>query len=198
MIRFFSRAIALLMVACFCVSATAANPEAAKAFVDKVATQVLAVVKTEGLSSSAKQAKIEALFTDKVDLNFIAKFVLGKHARTATAKQQQDYLNAYKPFILKNYASKLTKYSGQTYTLKNTRSDDDASVVTMEINDPNGQNVVVDYRLRGEAGNFKIVDITVEGVSLLTTQRSEFNGIIESKGIEGLIVALKSQVAAKS
>jgi phospholipid transport system substrate-binding protein len=196
--RFLPRAIALLTVACVSLSASATNPNAAKTFVDTVATQVLAIVKTEGLSATAKQTKIEALFSDKVDLNFIAKFVLGKHARTTTPKQQQDYLNAYKPFILKNYAGKLTKYSGQTYTLKNARSDDDASVVTMEINDPNGQNVIVDYRLRGDAGNFKIVDITVEGVSLLTTQRSEFNGIIENKGIDGLIEALKSQVAAKS
>ena len=68
----------------------------------------------------------------------------------------------------------------------------------MEINDTSGQAILVDYRLRGDSGAFKIVDITVEGVSLLTTQRSEFNGIVERKGIDGLIEALKKQVASKS
>jgi len=92
----------------------------------------------------------------------------------------------------------LTKYSGQTYTLKNARADGDASVVTMEINDPDGQKINVDYRLRDDSGAFKIVDIAVEGVSLLSTQRSEFNGIIETKGVEGLTEALKKQVASKS
>lgn len=177
-------------------AAMAANPDAAKKFVDTVATQVLALVKNDSLSQTDKQTKIETIFSDKVDIAFVAKFVLGKHWRTATPVQQKDYVAAYRPFILKNYANKLTKYSGQTYGLKNARVDGDASVVTMEINDPNGQKVNVDYRLKGE-GSFKIVDITVEGVSLLATQRSEFNGIVERKGIDGLIEALKKQVASK-
>lgn len=176
---------------------SASNPDAAKAFVDTVAKQVIDVAKSE-TDRSVKQAKIESIFTDKVDINFVAKFVLGKNWRTATPAQQQAYIVAYKPFILKNYASKLAKYSGQTYNLKSARPDGDASVVTMEIVDPNGQNVMVDYRLKEAGGGFKIVDIAVEGVSLLTTQRSEFNGIVESKGIDGLIEALKKQVATKS
>ena len=177
----------------------AADPAGAKTFVDTTATQVLTLVKNDSLSKDEKQAKIEGIFADKVDINFVAKFVLGKSWRTATPQQQQDYIAAYKPFILKNYAAKLTKYSGQTYTLKNARPDADAdtAVVTMEIDDPDGQKVNVDYHLRNDGGGFKIVDIAVEGVSLLTTQRSEFSGIIENKGVDGLIAALKTQVANK-
>jgi phospholipid transport system substrate-binding protein len=178
-------------------AASAASPTAAKGFVDTVATKVMEIVKNEGLAREAKQSRIESLFVDKVDINFVAKFVLGKHWRVANPQQQKDYISAYRPFILKNYASKLAKYSGQTYSLKNARVDGDASVVTMAIHDTNGQDVMVDYRLRGDVGSFKIIDITVEGVSLLTTQRSEFNGIVERKGIDGLVEALKKQVAAK-
>lgn len=179
--------------------AFASNPTAAKNFVDAVAGQVIAIGKNDSMSRSEKESKLESLFSDKVDINFVAKFVLGKNWRTASTQQQQDYIAAYRPFILKNYASKLAKYSGQTYSLKNARPDGDASVVTMEINDPQGgQNIMVDYRLRGDDGSFKIVDITVEGVSLLNTQRSEFSGIVENKGMDGLIAALKKQVASKS
>ena len=193
--------VAATLAASISLSANAyasADPAAAKTFVDTTATQVLTLVKNDALSKDDKQAKIEAIFSDKVDIDFVAKFVLGKSWRTATPQQQQDYVAAYKPFILKNYAAKLTKYSGQTYTLKNARPDADANtaVVTMEIDDPNGQKVNVDYHLRDENG-FKIVDIAVEGVSLLTTQRSEFSGIVENKGVDGLIAALKQQVAAK-
>jgi phospholipid transport system substrate-binding protein len=187
---------ALLLAATVAVSSSAhaANPTGAKKFVDTLATQVLTLVKDSGVSANEKKSKIESIFSDKVDIDFVAKFVLGKHWRTATPEQQSSYVAAYKPFILKNYASKLTKYSGQTYTLKNARADGDTNVVTMEINDPNGQKVNVDYKLKGDS-NFKIVDIAVEGVSLLTTQRSEFNGIVERKGVDGLIAALKKQVA---
>ncbi len=189
--------LSLLAALTFGFAAQAAGPEDGKAFIDGLATQVLSIVKGDA-DKAAKQTKIEALFTDKVDINFVAKFVLGKNWRTATPQQQQDYIAAYKPFILKNYASKLTKYSGQTYTLKGAHDEDDSTVVTMVINDPNGQDVNVDYRLHREGSSFKIVDIVVEGVSLLNTQRSEFGGIVENKGVDGLIAALKAQVAAKT
>jgi phospholipid transport system substrate-binding protein len=176
--------------------AHAGNAGAAHGFVDGLASKVIDIVKNDGLSRDQKQGRIEALFVDKVDINFVARFVLGKHWRGTTPQQQKDYIAAYKPFILKNYAGRLAKYSGQTYSLKNSRVDGDANIVTMVIND-NGQDILVDYRLRGDGGGFKVVDITVEGVSLLTTQRSEFNGIVERKGVDGLIAALKSQVAGK-
>jgi phospholipid transport system substrate-binding protein len=192
--RFLSLLIAMSIAAPLPASA---GPAEAKAFVDQVATQVLAIVKKDGISSGEKQAKVEAMFADKVDINFVSKFVLGKHWRTATLAQQKEYVAAYRPFILKNYASKLAKYSGETYTLKNARIDGDASVVTMEIRDPNGQDIIVDYRLHGGGSGYKIVDITIEGVGLLTTQRSEFNGIVENKGVDGLIAALRKQVASK-
>lgn len=176
---------------------SAANPEAAKAFVDGFASKVLAIVSNESASRAEKQEKIEALFSDKVDMDYIAKFVLGPSWRTATPAQQKEYVGAYKPFILKNYSGRLTKYSGQTYTLKGARSEGDTAYVTMLINDPNGQNITLDYRLRDAGGAFKITDITVEGVSLLNTQRSEFKSVVNSKGIDGLIEALKKQVAAQ-
>ena len=179
-------------------AAPSQNGGAAQTYVDGLAQQVLAIVKDSNTDKAERSKKIETLFADKVDMDFIAKFVLGKAWRTATPEQQQAYIAAYKPFLLKNYASRLAKYSGQTYSLKKTRNDGNASVVTMEIQDSNGQAFLVDYRLREQNGGFKVLDIVVEGVSLLSTQRSEFASIIDQKGIDGLTEALKKQVAAKS
>ena len=193
--RFLQSLIAIFVVA-FATTSFASDAAGAKVFLDKVAADVLAIVKDSGASKEAKQKKIEALFADKVDIAFVAKFVLGKHWRTATPKQQQDYMTAYKPFILKNYASKLTTYSGQTYVLKNQHMEDNIAVVTMEIVDASGTNVVVDYRLGDAgAGKYKINDIVVEGVSLLTTQRAEFGSIVEQHNVDYLITALQKQVA---
>ena len=178
-------------------AASSQTGNGAQTYVDALAQQVLAIVKDANSDKAERSKKVEALFTDKVDMDFIARFVLGKNWRAATPAQQQAYIAAYKPFLLKNYASRLTKYSGQTYSLKKTRNEGDTSIVTMEIADSNGQSIMVDYRLRGQGSNFKIVDVIVEGVSLLTTQRSEFASIIDQKGIDGLTEALKAQVAAR-
>jgi phospholipid transport system substrate-binding protein len=132
-----------------------------------------------------------------VDIPYVGKYVLARHWNAATPAEQQAYLAAYKPFVIKNYASKLTKYSGQNYKLKNARAMNSDYAVTMEIVDPGNPSVFVDYTLREEGSSYKVIDIAVEGISLRATQRSEFNAIVNSKGMGYLIEALKKQAAKK-
>ena len=170
-----------------------ADDAGAKQFVDGVANAVLQVVKAGG-SKEEQQAKLLDIVDKNIDIDFVAKFVLGKYWRQATPEQQQAYLTAYRPFLKKNYVSRLTKYSGQTYTLGTPKPGEDGdTVVPMEIVDPQGQNVSMLYTVTKGANGYRISDIVVEGVSLLSTQRSEFNSIAQSKGIDGLIDALKKK-----
>lgn len=184
--------LASLMVASH---AHAGDAQGAKQFVDQVASQVLGVLKTDA-SASAKLEKMQAIFSGVVDIPFIGKYVLGTHWRQASDAQKQAYLAAYEPFVIKNYAGKLTKYSGQKYTLKAPRQAGSNYIVTMEIVDAGKPSVFVDYRLREDAGTYKVIDISVEGVSLVQTQRSEFNAIVSSKGIDYLTAAMKKKAAA--
>lgn len=187
----------LLTAITFAAQAQAGSPQDAQKFVDSVAGRVLEVIKTDD-SQSAKLTKLEGIFSGVVDIPFIGKYVLAKHWRAATPEQQQEYLAAYQPFVIKNYAGKLTKYSGQKYNLKKPRQAGSNYLVTMEIVDPGNPSVFVDYRLREDAGAYKIIDISVEGVSLVQTQRSEFGSIVDSKGMDYLISALKKQAAKKA
>lgn len=177
--------------------ALAGSPKEAQAYIDGISTDVLDILKTKETKAS-KQAKLETLFSTTVDIPYVAKYVLGRHWNGASADQQKAYVAAYEPFIVRNYAGKLTKYSGQSYKLKNARNMGDDQVVTMEIVDPGSPSVFVDYRLREVSGSYKVVDIAVEGVSLVATQRSEFNAIVNRNGIDGLIAALQKQAAKKA
>lgn len=178
-------------------AAVAGTPQEAQKYIDTVSSQVLDIIKTKD-SKAEKLAKLEVVFSSAVNIPYVGKYVLGKNWRNATPAQQQAYLDAYKPFVIKNYAGKLTRYSGQNYTLKNARQSGDNYIVTMEIIDPGNASVYVDYRLREENRKYAVIDIAVEGVSLVATQRSEFNSIVNSKGLDYLIEALKKQVAAKA
>lgn len=174
----------------------AGDTVAAKAYVDKIASQALAIVKTQD-AQSVKQAKLEALFKTIVDIPFIGRFVLGRHWHVATPAQQKAYLQAYEPFLMKGYVGRIAKYTGQSYKLGSTKQETDGSVVVrMEILDPGNPSVLVDYRLRDEKTSFKVTDIVVEGVSLLNTQRAEFNAVVNNKGLDYLIGALNKKVAA--
>ncbi len=191
-------AAALLCVA-MAAPAQAGNVEGARQFVDKVAADVLNIVK-KPTNKELQQAELLGLIDARVDIDFVARFALGKHWRTATDVQRADYLNAYRPFLKKNYVSRLTRYSGQTFRLGKGRADSDGSyVVNMNIIDPNGADVVMLYRVveAPKNGGYHISDIVVEGVSLLSTQRAEFNSIVTSKGLDYLIDALKKRGMAK-
>jgi phospholipid transport system substrate-binding protein len=173
-----------------------ADEAGAKAFVDSVGSQVLAVLK-DGGSKEAQKGKLLALVDSNVDIDFVAKFVLGKWWRTATEDQRQAYLEAYRPFLKNNYVAKLTRYSGQTFKLGTVRADSSGNYsVPMTIVDPQGANVIMMYRVAQNGNNYRIADIVVEGVSLINTQRQEFNSIASGKGIDYLIDALKKKGSA--
>lgn len=171
-----------------------------KSFADQLASRALIIVKNEGMSAAAKQRDLEALFDSHVDIAWVSRFVLGKYWRTASPEQQKTYMTNYKAFILKNYTSKLTSYTGQKYNIKSARPEGDAGeyLLTMELINKNEPSVLVDYRIRKNGADFKIFDIVVEGVSMITTQRSEFGSVVANKGLPFLIDALakKAQLAS--
>lgn len=195
--RFFGPILAALALILTVSAANAAPASPQQLFIDKIASDVLAIVKNDSIGTDAKSAKLESIFENAVDFDWVGKFVLGRHFKMATPAQQVAYLKAYRPFIIKNYVSRLTKYTGQTYKITGTHpGTDGATLVSMELVDPNGPPVLVDYRISGKPGAFKITDIVVEDVSLITTQRSEFNAVVNKNGVDFLIAALNKKAQA--
>lgn len=177
--------------------ALAAREEAAKVFVEDVAAKTIAIVKTDA-AESAKQAELEDLFRPVVDVPFVGRFVLGQHWRAATPSQQKEYLAAYGPFLMKHYIGRLVKYSGQAVKVTKALSEKDGSImVTMAVINPGQEKFFVEYRLQPAGKSFKLIDIVVEGVSLLASQRSEFNSVVNDKGLDYLIEALKKKTTEK-
>jgi len=184
----------LMILSALAFPAFADDAPKAQVFVDKVAGDVLALVKNEALPIADKKAKLNQVFVDVVDVPYVAKFVLGRHWRTAAPAQQDAYLSAYGPFLINNYVARLTKYTGQTYKITDARADGDAYVVSMHLLDPKGPPILVDYRVRQDVKTtFKVIDIIVEGVSLLATQRSEFNSVVSAHNLDFLIQALQKK-----
>ena len=124
-------------------------------------------------------------------LDWIGRFVLGRAWASATPEQQQTYLANYRNFIAKNYTSKLNGYSGETYKIGDIREGTGGKyVVELEIVRPGDANVETQYTVRDDNGAYRITDIVVEGVSLITTQRSEFASVVSRKGLDFLIEQL--------
>jgi phospholipid transport system substrate-binding protein len=190
----------LIVITVMPVSALAAGQEDARQFVDGLAAKVIALVNDKGAESQREQ-QLQGLFVDYVDIDWMAKFVLGQGWQSATEEQRTRYLDAYKRYLLARYTGNFGEYSGSKYTITNVKDDGDGQfTVAMKIDTPKYENTQAGYRLRHDGSQYKVIDIIIEGVSLITTQRAEFAGTLQKGGMDGLIASLgekTSTMAAK-
>ena len=183
----------------------AAADIAPDALVKKTAEDVLAVVKQDKDIQAGNQSKIFTLAEEKILPNFnfdrVSRLVLGKAWGKATAEQKKAFQEEFRSLLLRTYATALSKYRNQTIEYKPFRAqagDTDVTVRT-QILQPGGQPVAVDYSLEKTGDNWKVYDITIEGVSLVTNYRGQFSNEIRQGGLDSLIqkLAAKNQESNK-
>jgi phospholipid transport system substrate-binding protein len=190
--------ILFLSVSVFSGKAFAQGTEDARNFVDNIGKQVLSIINSQD-SENNKQARLQEMFSQNVDIPWMAHFVMANGWRKATEEQRNRYLDAYKRYMLARYTSNFKDYTGSKYVITDSRETEDGKyTVTMKIKSPEQGQVetVAGYRLINENGQFKIIDIIIEGVSLITTQRSEFFSVYNQKGIDGLINSIEDKTSA--
>ncbi|MBL8504973.1 MAG: ABC transporter substrate-binding protein [Methylobacillus glycogenes] len=175
------------------------------ALVKSTAEDVLAVVKKDKDIQAGNQNKIFALAEEKILPNFnferVSRLVLGKAWNKASTEQKQAFQQEFRSLLLRTYATALSKYRNQTIEYKPFRAQDgetDVKVKT-QILQPGGQPIPVDYSLEKNGDSWKVYDITIEGVSLVTNYRGQFSNEIRQGGLDGLIqkLAAKNQENAK-
>lgn len=200
----YSRLIALFLLCAVTFggkAAYAATAEEAKAFVNNVGQHVLQVLNAEA-NEAQKQKKLQQLFSQNVDMDWMGQFVLGRAWSEAAPEAQARYLAAYRAYLLARYTHNFTRYAGSDYTITDTVDTGEGNfTVAMRINSPHAdqQHTSAGYRVSmRENGEFKITDIIVEGVSLITTQRSDFASVLQNEGLESLIGKLHKKAQGES
>lgn len=185
-----------------CFSSVAFAIEAPDALVKRTAEDVLAVVKSDTDIQAGDQAKIFALAEEKILPNFnfprVSRLVLGKNWTRATSEQKTAFQAEFRTLLLRTYATALSKYKNQTIEYLPLRMVDGAktaSVKTKIIQD-GGQPIAVNYALARESETWKVYDIVIEGVSLVTNYRGQFSQEVRQNGLDSLIKKLADKNAA--
>ena len=175
-------------------SAAAEDPpdEAAK-FVRRLGNEAIAILSTTNATDEQREERFRDLLERGFAVDTIARFVLGRHWRVVTPEERLEYRRLFRLYVLDTYASRLDGYAGETFDILKAQPLDerDTMVSTQIIRPDGGPPIRVDYRVRQRAEQYKVVDVHVEGVSLVITQRSEFGSIIDRKGFEGLVELLR-------
>jgi phospholipid transport system substrate-binding protein len=194
--------VALLMfsLSSFGASASAADNQASD-FVRSLGERAISVLgKKEGSTFVEREAAFRNILVEGFHIETISRFVLGRHWKTATKYQREAYSDIFVDFIVRVYASRFDSYNGQTFEILKTvkaGTEGDMLVRTRILRPSGGTPVGVDFRVRMIRGGYRVVDINVEGISMLHTHRVEFASVIKRKGMDGLLEELRAQVEAR-
>ena len=199
MVKQFLTALSLL-----CFSVTVLAIESPDELVKRTAEDVLATVKSDKDIQAGDQGKIFALAEEKIVPNFnfdkVSRMVLGKNWTKATPEQKTAFQAEFRSLLIRTYATALSKYRNQVIEYKPFRKASESNVASVKtlIVQPGGQPIAVDYTLEKQADAWKVYDIVIEGVSLVTNYRSQFAQEIRTNGLDSLIKKLadKNRAAA--
>lgn len=188
--------IAVCLIVAPLTSGANATQEGAQSFIKNVSQQAIGMITSNKNNETLKEAQLIHLFEKSVDTKWIAKFAMGRYWNDATDLQKEQYIKLHKQFLVNSYVPKFRKYTNQKIALKKTYDEgENEYLIETEILQKEGPAIKVDYKVRKDAENkYMIYDVVAEGVSLITTQRSEFGSILSRKGVDYLIKKLKSRV----
>lgn len=167
--------------------------------VRKTADDVISIIKQDKDIQAGDTNKIYKLAEEKILPNFdferISRLVLGKAWRTATDDQKTQFKYEFKNLLLRTYAVALSKYKDQKIEYKPLRMKPTDEIVTVktEIIQSGAQPIDVDYALAKQDNGWLVIDIIIEGVSLVTNYRSQFASEIKKNGMDSLIKELANK-----
>lgn len=172
----------------------------AEDFVQNLAQTAIDFLSDDSLSESEKTEKFDDLLSKRFDMRSIGRFALGRYWRNASPAQQKEYLDLFNDMILEVYSRRFSEYQGQTITVLSSRPEGNRDIlVASVIKEANSPDIRLDWRLRSTNGQYKVIDVIVEGVSMALTQRSDFASVIQRGGgnIQVLLNHLKTRQAEK-
>lgn len=180
--------------------AAAASP--VEAMVKKFGTQVLGILGS-GASTSQQEKQFRTAFLRNADIGTIARFTLGKYARTISAAERKEFHRLLGHFIVKVFVSRMkgTKSSGIVIIGTTERKKGRDFLVKSRINVSGKSPIRVNWRIfKNKSGRLKIFDISIQGLWLAQEQRSIFVNIISRNNgkIRALLTHLKQQIAKSS
>ncbi len=179
-------------------AASASAQEAPDALVKRVTDEVLEIVRNDKDIQGGNTRKVIDLVETKVLPNFnfqhMTALAVGKEWRKATPQQQQQLTAEFKTLMVRTYSNSLTAYKNQRVVYKPFKMNGEADVVVhTEILQPGSQAVHLDYSLEKMESGWKVYDVVVAGISLVTNYRDSFAQEIRNGGIDGLIQSVANK-----
>ncbi|MEE2694040.1 MAG: ABC transporter substrate-binding protein [Pseudomonadota bacterium] len=169
-----------------------AETEQAK-FITSLINKAVTILELPIENRADREAGFRNLVRHDFDMPTIVRLVLGRHWRTATTGQRKRFANAFLTHLISVYSDRLNMYDGQILEIeKSAPLTDKDTVVFTHISREGALPLRLDWRVRQTGTGLKVIDIATEGVSMVTTKRSEFTSLVAREGVEALIARLEN------
>ena len=183
-------------LALFVAPAKAAAPSDAASFINDLINTALKTLDNKQLSADDRAKTFRELLDKDFDMPRISRFVLGPYWREASDQEKQQFQKLFEDYVVRSYSKSFSEYSGEQMKVTGSRPESETStLVQSQVVRQNGPPAKVDWRVRKQDNDFKIVDVDVEGVSMVLTQREEFSSVIQRSG--GTVAGLNKELQQK-
>jgi len=190
--------IAASLMTFFFIGAGSLPSEAAvTADVKRTVDKVVSIVADERMKKPGNEAKRRAALKSAISTMFdygeMAKRSLGVNWRGRTKAEQKDFVNLFATLLENSYAGKIESYENQRIVYDKESIDGDYAEVKSRIVTAKRDEYSLDYRLMRQGNRWMVYDVVIEGVSLVSNYRSQFQKIITSQGYGALVKKLRAK-----
>jgi phospholipid transport system substrate-binding protein len=179
--------------------ATARADDSATRLVERTAEDMLRTLESRRAEIDANPQLIYQLVGSKLaphfDFDMITRSAVGKDWNKASPAQRMELVNAFREVLVRTYAKALLKYSGQEIVYQSSKPGTRSGtvVVPTQVRAPGAPTIPIDYRMHKLGGSWKVYDVVIDNVSLISNYRGQFRATIGREGIDGLISELRSK-----
>lgn len=173
----------------------------ARSVTEKVLAEVLATLRDTSLSKADRTQKVKQIAYDHMDFQTLSRLTLGRHWKELSDAQQKEFVAEFRQHMSATYGQAVDHYTDEDINVSGDRSEanGDWTVQTRIVGKKNGggpqEMAKVDYRLRQIDNQWKVIDVTIDNVSMVANFRSQFQDIMSNGGIDRLLKLLREKNA---
>ena len=174
------------------------NLNKSKVFIESLGQEVLTKIADKKINDQDREKNFRKLYSRAFDNTYISRFVLGRHWKKIDKKTRNEFVKSFNDYLIMIYAPKFKGWSGKFETI-DSQIENNMYVVSMRLitNSIPPSSLLLDWRMNvTKEKEFKILDVNIDGVSMLVTQRAEFSSVIKNNplGVKGLIEQMNKKI----
>ena len=159
--------------------------------------RVLAILKDPALKGEAKTKDrrdlLRSTISKRFDFREMALRSLARHWRTRSAKEQEEFVQIFSDLLERSYVSRIEGYTDEEIVYPEERVEDNFAEVRSKIIPKSGRDIPIEYRLHKTGTGWLVYDVVIEGVSLISNYRSQFNRIISQQSYAELLKRMREK-----